>query len=244
VEPERLILMRSWAAAGVLTLCCAGCGTAGRTTSPAETAPATAATSTEATTEPTATSAAVVTTTSTPGPTIRVEIADGCPASVAGYPDNGNTAAMWIANPDATGLDATFVPDTPSAALICRYSAIDTANFSTNGPRPDEGALFTSTVLDAESASTLASNLNDIVPWDFVAGCLPATQGARYTAIVFEIPGRSDIDLWLKDWVGCPEVGNGVRTSGLLVNGQGAAFLATLDADAPPAPDENFLQPG
>ena len=33
-----------------------------------------------------------------------------------------------------------------------------------------------------------------------------------------------------------PEVGNGVRTSGLLVNGQGAAFLAQLDSAAPPAP--------
>ena len=76
---------------------------------------------------------------------------------------------------------------------------------------------------------------------DFASGCLFADQAARYTAIVFAIPGRSDVDLWLTDWVGCPEVGNGLRFSGLLVNGQGTAFLAQLDVDAPPAPPEEFV---
>ena len=105
-----------------------------------------------------------------------------------------------------------------------------------DGRHVDGGALFSTTTLDAATATTLANALNDIVPWDFVSGCLFGMQHARYTAIGFAIPGRSDVDLWLKDWIGCPEVGNGARTSGLLVNGQGTAFLAQLDAAAPPAP--------
>jgi hypothetical protein len=76
-----------------------------------------------------------------------------------------------------------------------------------------------------------------------VSACLFAQQSARYTAIVFAVPGRSDVDLWLKDWIGCPEVGNGTRTSGELINGVGDAFLAQLDADAPRAPAEPPFTP-
>lgn len=172
---------------------------------------------------------------------IRVEIADGCPASLAAHHEDSSTAANWIANPDPTRLDTTFVPGGPTAALICRYAAMYVTTAAAHGRQVDGGALFSSTTLDAATAATLATALDDIVPWDFVAGCFAGLQQARYTAIVFAIPGRSDVDLLLKDWVGCPEVGNGVRTSGLLVNGQGTAFLAQLDAAAPPAPPtENF----
>ena len=172
---------------------------------------------------------------------IRVEIADGCPASLAAHHEDSSTAANWIANPDPTRLETTFVPGVPTAALICRYAAMYVTTAAADGRQVDGGALFSSTTLDAATAATLATALDDIVPWDFVAGCFAGLQQARYTAIVFAIPGRSDVDLLLKDWVGCPEVGNGVRTSGLLVNGQGTAFLAQLDAAAPPAPPtENF----
>jgi hypothetical protein len=96
-------------------------------------------------------------------------------------------------------------------------------------------------VLDVGAASTLATTINDIVPSTIVSACLFADQAARYTAIVFAIPGRSDVDLWLKDWIGCPELSNGIRASGELINGVGSAFLSQLDADAPPAPQHNVL---
>jgi hypothetical protein len=60
--------------------------------------------------------------------------------------------------------------------------------------------------------------------------------------IVFEIPGRSDVDVWLKDWNGCPELGNGRRTAGLLINGQGSGVIAELNALAPAAPQRDFVQ--
>lgn len=57
---------------------------------------------------------------------------------------------------------------------------------------------------------------------------------ARYTAIVFAIPGGGDVDRWLKDWYACPELGHGISTSGLLINGVGSTFLAQLDTYAHP----------
>ncbi len=225
--------MRRLLMLGAVAVCCAACGSSGST-----------ADSIVSTSDAPAISA-----TSLPSPTttidtenqIRVEIAEGCPASLAGHREDSSTGANWIANPDPTLLDTTFVPGVPTAALICRYSAMSVTTAAADGRQLDGGALFSSTTLDAATAGTLATALNDIVPWDFVAGCLPATQHARYTAIVFAIPGRSDVDLWLKDWIGCPEVGNGLRTSGLLVNGQGTAFLAQLDSATAPAPmSEDF----
>jgi hypothetical protein len=88
-------------------------------------------------------------------------------------------------------------------------------------------------------SGTLFCALNSIVPSDIGSGCLPTLDQARYTAIVFAIGDHDDVDLWLKDWYGCPEVGNGVRTSGLLINGQGDAFLAELDTLAPRAPGQD-----
>jgi hypothetical protein len=99
--------------------------------------------------------------------------------------------------------------------------------------------LYSSTSVAKQDAVVLAATLNSIVPWDFASGCLPSEDQARYTAIVFAIPGRSDVDLWLKDWYGCPEVGNGARTSGLLVNGQGDDFEAKLDTLAGRAPGQH-----
>ena len=71
-----------------------------------------------------------------------------------------------------------------------------------------------------------------------------ATIGqGRYTAITFAIPGRSDLDVLLKDWYGCPEVGNGRKFSGELINGQGTDFTAELNHLVEPAPDENTIPP-
>ena len=200
------------------------------------------ASSTPSTSEASSTSVEPATTiisTSTSDDTIRVDIADGCPATVAGHHDNSSsTAADWIENPDTSGLDTVFVPGEPTAALICRYKAL-TDSLGVSGP--DSGSLFSSTPLGAEAATTLATTINDIVPSSIVSACLFANQEARYTAIAFAVPGRSDVDLWLKDWIGCPELSNGIRASGELINGVGSAFLSQLDAAAPPAPQPNLI---
>jgi hypothetical protein len=174
---------------------------------------------------------------------IRVSMDGGCPASVAGHPETGSTAAEWISNPDATGLDDEFVPGTPTAALICRYVALG-ATTTFDGQVLAEGALLSSTVLDSQDAVSLARVLNAIVPWDFTSGCIPPDDKARYTAITFAAAGRDDVDVWLKDWYNCPEVSNGRRFSGELVNGQGSAFIEALNGLVPPAPDESGIVPG
>ena len=194
------------------------------------------------------TTSAATTTTSPPGtasaPTtphvdpngIRVTIATGCPPSVAGHPDYMSTGAHWIVNPNDRLAD-TFVPGQPVAALICRYAALNAVTVVFGGSL-SAGDLFSSIAIGSDAARLLARKLNAIVPWDFSSACNPTLDNARYTAIVFAIPDQADVDLWLKDWYGCPEVGNGVRTSGLLVNGQGDDFLAELDLVAPRAPEK------
>jgi hypothetical protein len=180
--------------------------------------------------------------TTTPVPTgadpnpIRVTLADGCPSTVGGHPDFSSSAASWITNPDAARLAASFVPGAPSAALICRYAALDAVTPLANGVTLNAGDLYSSTQLEARAATALAETLNEIVPWNIGSGCLPTENKARYTAITFAIAGRTDVDVWLKDWYGCPEVSNGSRYSGLLINGQGDEFLAKLDSLAPRAP--------
>ena len=186
----------------------------------------------------TTTEAASTTSTSIPADVIRVDIAGGCPVTVAGHPDNSSTAAGWIANPDPSGLDTAFVPSEPTTALICRYAAIpDPGNVSDS----TSGTLFSSTSLDAAAAAALATTINDIVPSKIMSACIYGDQEARYTAIVFAVLGRSDVDLWLKDWIGCPELSNGSRYSGELINGVGSAFISQLDAAAPPAPQHHGI---
>src|SRR4051794_35623959 len=51
----------------------------------------------------------------------------------------------------------------------------------------------------------------------------------RSPPLSLSIAGRTDVDLWLKDWYGCPDFSNGSRHSGLLIDGQGDDFLAKLD---------------
>jgi hypothetical protein len=172
--------------------------------------------------------------------TIRVTISEGCPASVAGHQSTPGTGAEWITNPDTRGLRDQFVPGEPTQALICRYAALDAVTLLPDGRRLQSGSLYTHTTIDQKGAKALAATLNDITPSTVVAMCVPPADKARYTAMVFAIPGRSDVDLWLKDWIECPEVGNGTRSSGELINGVGSAFLARLDTLAPRAPQQDF----
>ena len=250
---RRQIRVRVLGLTSVLLVLAWGC------TSDKATAPTVSAGSAPSTTTnpPTSTALADAVTTSvehvtstTPTPTaadpnvIRVTLAEGCPATVGGHPDFYSTGAAWIVNPDAAGLADSFVPGEPSAALICRYAALDAVTPLPDGTTLNGGDLYSSTRLQAQAATALAETLNSIVPWDLGSGCLPTEDKARYTAIAFAIPGRTDVDLWLKDWYGCPEVGNGVRTSGLLVNGQGDDFLAKINSLAGRAPQRDHPAEG
>lgn len=240
--------MRVLRLSSLLVVIACGCG-ANKAAAPLSTTRATQ-TSSPSTSTTTADTAAtsfdqVETTSPTPTPSgldqngIRVTLAEGCPSTVGGHPDFHSTAAGWTANPDGAGLVDRFVPGEPSAALICRYAALDADGNVPDGTNLNGGDLYSSTPVEVQDAITLANTLNSIVPWDFGSGCLPTLDKPRYTAIVFAIPGRTDVDLWLKDWYGCPEVDNGARSSGLLVNGQGDDFLAKLNSLAGRAPGQN-----
>ena len=245
---RRQMYMRVLRLTAVLLVIVFGCGE-NKAVAPLSTKPATetTSTSTSTTTADVVTTSVdlVATTTPTPTPTgpdpnvIRVTLAEGCPSTVGGHPGFHSTAAGWIANPDGAGLVDSFVPGEPSAALICRYAALESDGNVPDGTNLNGGDLYSSTPVETQDAIALANTLNSIVPWDFGSGCLPPLDQARYTAIVFAIPGRTDVDLWLKDWYGCPEVGNGARDSGLLVNGQGDEFLAKLNSLAGRAPGQN-----
>jgi hypothetical protein len=160
---------------------------------------------------------------------------------VGGHVEDSGIDAVWIANPDATGLDQAFVPGEPSQALVCRYASVhdDPVPLDKNGRVVvHDGALFSATHLAPDAATALAVTLNHITPSDIQSSCVPMAVNARYTVIVFAVPGRGDVDVWLKDWFECPSVSNGVRSSGELINGHGSSFLGKLNALAPPAPED------
>jgi hypothetical protein len=171
----------------------------------------------------------------TPHPT-RVEIATGCPSSIADVAEFNSTATLFVTDPASADLQTTFVPGAPTAAMICRYTAAEPVDTSISRSGVAGGAVATSRRLDAHDAVALATTLNSIVPSDLTSACFVGDNTARYTAIVFAVPNRADIDIWLKDWIGCPEVTNGTRTSGQLINGTGAGFTTLLNTDLPPTP--------
>ncbi|MCU1361134.1 MAG: hypothetical protein JWN99_2423 [Ilumatobacteraceae bacterium] len=227
--------MRLLAVVGALSICIAACGVNDDATSSA--APPTPAASTPAaSTQAPATKEAATTTTTiaVPADKIRVEIAAGCPASVAGHGQSNSTGALWVWNPDTSGLSDTFVPGVPTSAIVCHYSPL-TLPSDPNLPHVETGGNLTAEDrLDAAEAGDVATLANGIEPSDIASTCLISTMDtATYTALVFAVPGRSDVDVWLKDWIGCPELTNGVRDSGELINGLGTAFLDRVDPDAP-----------
>lgn len=183
---------------------------------------------------PTVSDPATPATAISPSNGVRVDVRSGCPLTVDGQRDDSSTAATWTVNPDPTGLAETFVPGSPTAALICRYDATESAP-ELAAPLVG-GQLFSSTRLGGTDAQHLANVIDVIEPSSITSACNPTDSRPRYTAIVFEIPGRADTDLWLKQWYGCPELTNGARASGELINGVGTGFLSLLDELAPPAP--------
>lgn len=232
----------------LLVVIACGCG-ANKAAAPLSTTPATE-TSSPSTSTTTADTAAtsfdqVETTSPTPTPSgldqngIRVTLAEGCPSTVGGHPDFHSTAAGWIVNPDGAGLVDRFVPGEPSAALICRYAALDADGNVPDGTNLNGGDLYSSTPVEVQDAITLANTLNSIVPWDFGSGCLPhwTSLDTRQSCSLSQVEPTSTCGL--KDWYGCPEVDNGARSSGPLVNGQGDDFPAKLNSLAGRAPGQN-----
>ncbi|MCU1401601.1 MAG: hypothetical protein JWN62_4710 [Acidimicrobiales bacterium] len=174
---------------------------------------------------------------------IRAEIASGCPASIGNVAEFSSTAALFVTNPTSADLQNTFVPGAPTVAMICRYTAAQPVDTAISRSGVSGGTLAASRQLDSYDAAALADTLNSIIPSDIMSGCLVGQDGARYTAIVFAVPNRADVDVWLKDWIGCPEVTNGTHSSGELINGNGTDFTTLLDADLPPTPNPDPYQP-
>ena len=165
----------------------------------------------------------------------RIDVAAGCPPRVDDH-QRVDHRAIGISNPDPSGLTDALVPGRPTGALICRYTALRPISQGDNYGPLTGGDLASATALEATAATEFADALNAIDYWSFTPTCEAGEFAPTYTAIVFTIPDRADVDVWL-DWVapGCSELTNGLRTSGLLVNGHGQEFLRLLDDTAPPA---------
>ncbi len=161
----------------------------------------------------------------------------GCPASLP----IRTTSGAWdtfIDNPDQAGLADELVPGTPTAVLVCRYTATFTPTEAGSFVRGAK--LFSQTNLGAAEAQQLG-DLANAAPSPPVAhaGCGVFVNAAdRFTAIVFAEPGR-DVNLWYDDTGdnlsgrnSCNELSNGRRsaTDGL------RPFLEALDTIAPRSP--------
>lgn len=156
----------------------------------------------------------------------RIEVNTGCPSTIG---LRSSLQGTPFANPDTTGLADQFVPDAPSGALICRFAGVNFAQTGHGSVGVIGGNLTGSTQLNATAATTLAKTANDVPPAPFVvSGCMPADDGTRYIVIAFTYTGQPDVDLWYIDGM-CPNLSNGTKNAGPLVNGYGRQF-ATLIA--------------
>jgi hypothetical protein len=127
--------------------------------------------------------------TSPPAKALLLEVSTGCPKTL------GDATTVRNTGP---GLADTFVPGTPTAALVCRYSP----------------GLYRSTHLDAAQAQLLAETIDHTAlgPNDVAASCPEVSGNPGGTVIAFSIPGRADVDIWYADY-GCESFTNGVRTA-------------------------------
>lgn len=156
----------------------------------------------------------------------RIEVNTGCPSTIG---VRSSLQGTPFANPDTTVLADQFVPDAPSGALICRFAGVNFAQTGHGSVGVIGGNLTGSTQIDATAATTLAKTANDVQPAPFaVSGCMPADVGTRYIVIAFTYTGKPDVDLWYIDNT-CPNLSNGTKNAGPLVNGYGRQF-ATLIA--------------
>jgi hypothetical protein len=133
------------------------------------------------------------------GHRLRVTIARGCPASIAGYRD--------VRNPAGALTGGHFVPPHPSEALICRFSPIDGAQ----GPGVSHGKLYEHSHAGSSPARRLAADLNRMPQRTGDTAC-PADIGS-YDVLVFGYAGRPDVDIWYAS-SGCPTLSNGETSTG------------------------------
>ncbi len=148
-------------------------------------------------------------------PKLRLDVAAGCPASVAAYQDVVNTFP-----------GPPMVPASPKSGLICRYGP------STATPRP--ARLERQTRLGPGQASLLAATVRqlDLKPPAGVSSC-PADFGV-VAVIGFSYAGRPDTGLWYRA-SGCQTLDNG--RIGAFEGGNPSfynSFLNTVDRLSPP----------
>jgi hypothetical protein len=131
------------------------------------------------------------------GPTLRVTIAAGCPAT-----DRGRTD---ISNPNAPDLDGQLLPSTtPTAALECAYFGLNGKAF----------ALASSRKLNGTQAAVAAEHIRALPLGSRGLGAHSCPNDDGRTAIVvFGYVGRADVDIW-ESTSGCRLTDNGHIVSG------------------------------
>ena len=148
-------------------------------------------------------------------PKLRVDMASGCPASVAAYQDVVNTFP-----------GPPLVPANPKMGLICRYGP------STGTPGP--ARLERQTRLDQTQAGLLAGAVRQLslAPPAGISHC-PADFGL-VAVIGFSFPGRPAVGLWYHA-SGCQTLDNG--RIGSFEGGNPSfysRFLSVVDRLSPP----------
>lgn len=124
---------------------------------------------------------------------IRVTLASGCPARVAGFDG--------ASNPDSRGLDRLLVPKEPTRGLICHFSPVLASGSG--------GDLSTSIRLAGAEAKRVASDLDEISPYQLKGAInCPASSEQLFDVIALGYAGRSDVDVWFAR-SGCIYIDNG-----------------------------------
>ena len=131
------------------------------------------------------------------GPTLRVTIAGGCPAT-----DRGGTD---ISNANAPDLDHQLLPSAaPTAALECTYFGLNGKTF----------ALSSSRKLNRRQAAVAAEHIRALPLGSRGLGAHSCPNDDGRTAIVvFSYVGRADVDIW-EHTSGCRSIDNGHIISG------------------------------
>jgi hypothetical protein len=148
-------------------------------------------------------------------PKLRVDVAAGCPASVAAYHDVVNTFP-----------GPPLVPAGPKAGLVCRYGPSTT--------KPGPARLERVTRLDQAQANALDSAVRrlSLAPPTGTMNC-PADFGV-IAIIGLSFPGRTDVGLWYNA-SGCQTLDNG--RIGSFAGGNPSfynGFLSAIDRLSPP----------
>jgi hypothetical protein len=157
-------------------------------------------------------------------PKLDVNVAKGCPSSLASFQDVVNTFP-----------GPPLVPAEPRAGLICRYGPIYGV-----GPTPaSQRLLATSKRLDEAQAQALATVIRALTLTVSVgAASCPADFG-EVAVIGFEYPGKADVGLWYRT-TGCQTLDNG--RIGAFEEGNPSfynGFVNLIDRLSPPVAHQN-----